>query len=162
MLAMSPLCNIYRTVISHINSSNSIVLSSYMLLPVSSTKFYTVVKFQIPNPNIFQDMNLCLVWILVNSRQTDGKWYIWAHRASCTGRLKNGAVSSLAGHFILPGRTWLVMTQFARNEKWCLSWLNPKKDIILWKRWRHWFMLINGPIFFLLLQYPTRHQNFCS
>ncbi len=60
--------------------------------------FYNVAMFHSPSSKTFQDMNYYPVWYLFQSirtggqtdRQTDRKWRIWAHRAKCTGWLKNG------------------------------------------------------------------------
>ncbi len=53
-----------------------------------------MVKFQIPNFNTFWDMNYFLLLLVksrqqMTDRQTDRKLCIWAHRAICTGGLKN-------------------------------------------------------------------------
>ena len=45
-----------------------------------------------------------------------------------------------------------LLIRFAQKRKEYLSLLSLRKDIILWLRWRHLFILINGTFFFLLLK----------
>ena len=56
-------------------------------------RLLAVVKFQIHSYNSIRDMNYYPVTDGQTDRQTDRKWCIWAHRAICTGGLKNiGAI----------------------------------------------------------------------
>ena len=55
----------------------------------SNSIWYCVAKFHVATCNTFQDMNFILVWISFTDRQTDRKWRLWAHCATCTGGLKN-------------------------------------------------------------------------
>ena len=53
-----------------------------------------MIKFQVPTSNTFWDMNYYLRLLVQSGRQTDRqqtdrKQCIWAHRANCTGGLKN-------------------------------------------------------------------------
>ncbi len=63
--------------------TNELLSSSFCLVTDRQTKFHD------PRCNTFRDMNYYQVWILVKWRQTDRKRCTWAHRAVCTGGLKN-------------------------------------------------------------------------
>ncbi len=77
----------------------------------------------------------------------------------------NGTVSFVRIYLHLicplyPARARLVVTKFARNEKQYSNWLNSWKYITFLLRWCHWFPMINGAIFVLLLQEGTRPHLF--
>ena len=96
-------------------------------------------------------------------------WYVCKeYVASLIGLYKtNGPVSCVTIHFLFIwslylARTLLIMSRFAWNEKQYLSWVNPGLFIILWERWHHQFILVNGDIFLLVLHYLARPRHgFC-
>ena len=55
--------------------------SKYLHTWTSPNILEIMAKFQVASCFTFRDINYFLVWILVKSHQTDGKRYIWAHRA---------------------------------------------------------------------------------
>ncbi len=92
-------------------------------------------KIRLSNSNHFNERTLSLwTW----PRPLVHNCHMRRKRMCCSfDRLyrKNGAVPSVGIDFHLiwpfyPARTWLVVVQFAQNEKWCLSWLNLWKYII--------------------------------